>query len=253
MGNIPEHLQHEAEFCVRHFGTDPSWHARLHTICDYFQEAAGQHALKLGIGIDDLLGNRLTWVLVRMSVTMDAYPSAGDTVTVRTQSMGFHRLYAYRRYELLDAAGAELGRAMSQWVVLDVESGKVVRPSEEMTSHVSVIVKDPPQMAKIAELGAVEREKRLIVRALDLDLNRHVNNAAYVGLVQESLLDQADPESFTLQPRRFEIAYKDQAVYGDELLSQAQTLPDGGTLHRILRATDGKELVRAQCGWVSGC
>jgi len=247
--STPAPLVREVNFQVCYFDVDPAWGARLHTVCNLFQEAAGRHALELGIGIHQLLGGNLTWILGRLSVEMDSYPRAGDSVTVRTRSLGFHRLYAYRSYELLDAAGRLIGRGMSQWVVLDTATGKVVRPSEELVSHVTARLGAAPDMPKIPEFELVEREKRLIVRAQDLDMNRHVNNAAYVGFIQESLLDPASPESFTRHPRRFEIAYRDQAVYGDELLSQAGDISSSHTLHRIVRACDGKELARAECLW----
>lgn len=249
----PTPIYHKS-FEVHVYEADIQGRARLATLANYFQATAGYHADMLGFGIHELLSRNVTWVLTGLSMRVDAFPRVGETVTVETQPLGYQRIFAWRRFSMLNAQGEILGQAMSQWVVYDIETKRAIRPPEFMTAIMPQIKEGAPRLNKIPELERADREARLRVRVSDLDLNRHVNNAAFVALALEGAFDPADDDSAALQPRALEIAYREQALLGEELLSQYQEAgqtPEGGVarLHRVLRASDGAELVRASTIW----
>jgi medium-chain acyl-[acyl-carrier-protein] hydrolase len=82
------------------------------------------------------------------------------------------------------------------------------------------------------------------VRQSDLDMNRHVNNAVYVGWALESAPDEV---AETRVPVEIEVGYRAEALAGDTVL--ARCVPEAGAasgtfLHEIVREKDGKELAR---------
>ena len=249
-------------FRVRSYETDPNGCASVATVCNYLQEAAGNHAFKLGVSVDQLHEQRLTWVLTRLRVHIDAFPKWRDDVMVETWPSGVEGLFATRDFLLLDDAGRHLGRATSGWMMIDLERRRPVRMPEIITS-----IEPPDRVRAVPELSsrlpepASETETGpTSVRYGDLDVNGHVNNVRYM----EWALDAMDVEQrASSRLRELEIHFKAEAVLGDRVNVLAGVIvderhdrrddpPEAAFAHMIMQSTSRKELARLRTVWTPG-
>jgi len=243
-------LSHEKPFTVRYYEAGPSRLVRPATLLDYLQDAAAEHASILGIGVPDLHHRDLTWVLSRLRLAVDRYPGVGETVCVRTWPSTRGSLSSYREFEVLDESGAIVARATTAWVVLDLVRRRPVRIAELLRDYPleprRAIADDFPPLPLPLPSG---RELSFTVRRSDLDMNRHVNNAVYVGWALESAPQEV---AESRGPVDVEVGYRAEALAGDTILARCVPEapgPPGCFLHGISRDGDGRELARLRIRW----
>ena len=121
-------------FKVRTYECGADGFATLPTICNFLQEAASANAESLGFSKSDFAsaGENVSWVLTRLVVKMDRYPKWEDEVTVETFPRGGRKIVAWRDFEVLDAAGARLGVASSEWMLIDLATRRIVPVPEKV-------------------------------------------------------------------------------------------------------------------------
>jgi acyl-ACP thioesterase len=217
-------------------------------LCDYLQEAAGNHAGALGVSVARLMERHLTWVLSRLRLRIDRMPAAGERIEVRTWPTGVDRLFALRDLEVLDAQGRRIAAAVSAWLVIDTAARRPVRIQS---------VFDPPgvgetsraldaDIEKLPALEGADRETPVIVRLSDLDTNTHANNARIAEWVVEGVGREAWERSFI---RGLDVDFMAEALHGDTIVSRSRALPEGEYLHSLVRTGDGREIARARTAW----
>lgn len=233
---------------VRAFEVGPNGVAGMPALCNWLQEAAGNHAAALTWGVENLQEQSRTWVLARLHLRVQRLPRWREELTVRTWPSGVVRMYAVREFQL--AAGTEvLAVGTSGWVVLDTAARRPVRPGAELAEMASRtparLLEDP--FERLPELPADGSSIELRVGRSDLDLNWHANNVRFVAWVLDGMpADEAGRSSLA----ELEIDYRAEAREGDLLRVAARPGDEAGTwLHRITRPADGRELARARTRW----
>ena len=179
----------EGTFPVRFSDIDRSDRLTLAAAFDYFQEAAINHAERIGVGREDMARNKQAWILSRMSVVVDRRPSYRENITVRSWPIGAEKLFALREYDILDSANNPVVRGSSGWIVLDMEKHRPLRPQAIMESMPlnksfatlpgGIVGVDPKEnLRKSGERQALYS---------DIDYNGHVNNTRYIQWIQDIL------------------------------------------------------------------
>ena len=92
----------------------------------------------------------------------------------------------------------------------------------------------------------VEFTSRFRVYWHDLDFNGHLNNVYYLQWMLETVPDEL-LESGTL--KTFDIQYKVEGHWKDEILSETQQLEEKRFLHRLRSKQGGKELAVGMSEW----
>ena len=244
-------LVYHKEYTVHTYETDARGLVRPVALLNYLQDAAGDHAGRLGLSVIDLGKRNMTWVLSRYHVLVHRYPALGAQLEVVTWPSGKHGYFALRDFEVSDGGGPVLS-ATSSWMVIDLEKKLAIKVDAVVGPRYAVekrALDDP--FASLPVLSARESEVRFRTEMGHLDWNRHVNNAVYVqwaleGVPQDLLMNR--------RPMEIEVSYRAEAFYGDEVLSAAQRVPEGesagaGFLHQILNAATGVELARLRTRW----
>ncbi len=259
--NAPIPNASDVAFTVRSYEAGISNHVTLPTLCNYMQEAAGISAARLGWGIQALQAEGLTWMLSRLRVSVTRYVPWGETVTVRTWPSGTKgRLIAKRRFLGFDEKGAELFRASSEWLYVNLAAQKIAKLPETFADLVPAGTPDfelPDIGGKFAHLPSVEGSADILTRHSDLDFNDHVNNVHYVEWMLESVKCKVENEKcggrgegdgghagrVTL-PGELDIVFRQAAKAGEALVSEF--CADGEkTLHAIRRRSDDALLATA--------
>ena len=237
------------EFDVRTYECGPDGRASLPTICNYLQEAASRNAesLKFSKTNFDAAGENISWVLTRLRVKMDRYPRWEDRATVATWPSGGRRIVAYRDFEIRDAAGAHLGSATSEWMLIDLSSRRVVPIPGYVFSCVNTargrILGETP-FAKLRWEGPAEANAGTFrAKRGDIDMNGHVNSLKYI----EHILNLWDSDWYSAHPlRRFDIAYVAEAHLGEKLNFYQEKIADNDFVVRISKG-DGDESEVCRC------
>jgi medium-chain acyl-[acyl-carrier-protein] hydrolase len=238
------------EYTVHTYETDARGLARPVALLNFLQDSAGDHAGRLGLSVVDLFKRNMTWVLSRYHVLVHRYPALGAQLEVVTWPSGKHGYFALRDFEVSDGGGPVL-LATSSWMVIDLDKKQAIKVDDVVGPRYAVekrALDDP--FASLPVLSARESEVRFRVETAYLDWNRHVNNAVYV----QWALEGVPPDVLMLRPpTELEVSYRAEALYGDEVLSVAQRIPEGDAgptfLHQILNAVTGTELARLRTRW----
>lgn len=172
------------------YDTDASWRLKPTSFMNLAQEAAGQHAVHLGFGYDDLIKTNTAWIISRMHIEFVDTPQWRDQVTLTTWHKGLNRLFYLRDFIMTDAQGNPKVKATSSWLVLNLETRRLVRDPELMeegavnTENVIETPADKVQMPKDVEpVLALEH----VVAYSDIDMNAHANNAMYMQWAMDAV------------------------------------------------------------------
>ena len=178
------------QYTIPCYDTDASWRLKPASFMNLAQEAAGQHAVHLGFGFDDLIKTNTAWILSRMHIQFVDTPKWRDEVMLTTWHKGLNRLFYLRDFILTDAEGNPKVKATTSWLVLNLETRRLVRDPELMedgtVNHENVIETpaDKVQMPKDVEpVLALEH----VVAYSDVDMNAHANNAMYMQWAMDAV------------------------------------------------------------------
>jgi acyl-ACP thioesterase len=212
----------------------------------WLQNAAAQHAEALGVGIQALQHQGLTWILSRISLSIIRAPVCGKTVRLLTWPSGVRgKLVAERQFYLETLDGEPLLKGSSEWLCVNLTTGRLaplpeaVKALASPTTHTFRLCQNklPTPAADKTPLHTLD----LQVRRQQIDANRHVNNVHYSEWAHETL-----PETFYFnqQPIAFDIEFKAAAKLGDAITSVTFELQPNIFYHQIL-THDGTLLARA--------
>ncbi|MBQ7589227.1 MAG: hypothetical protein IJU47_00880 [Verrucomicrobia bacterium] len=183
-------------FRVRHPDVGANGLLRPDVLFDYMQELAGDHAEELGFGYNALREKQLTWILSRLCLSIERFPAYGEEVRIQTWPSGVDSLFATREFVFKCAKDTHsepetIARASSCWLVFHTERMRPVRVSS-LGVDLSAYSDQPRFFPGLGKMVRQEVSHPLTVRVMEtmIDLNDHVNNARYIGLVYDWLADR---------------------------------------------------------------
>ena len=217
----------------------PDYKTDMAQIINYFQDCSCFQSDSLGVGPEALDGNGRVWVLNSWQIVAERYPVYGEPVTVGTWPYGFKGLLGLRNFVIDDGEGRRIVRANSVWAMIDMKTGRPVRPDERDTGVYTIEDKEPMTYAgrKIPVSGDFETLETVKVTRHCLDTNHHMNNGRYVEIAMEYL-----PEKFKVHQIRVE--YKHPAFYKDILVPKRQIADGRVTI--LLENSEGQVCVAAE-------
>lgn len=197
---------------IRYSELDEKGHLKLEALLDHFQDCSTFHSEDLGFGVDYLLKNHIIWVMSSWQIVVERYPILGERVTIATAPYDFKGFIGYRNFWILDEAGERIACANSIWTLLDTETGRPVKPNEDILNAYALSpaldMDYAPRRISVPEglvIGAPVQIKKH-----HLDTNHHVNNGQYVRIAMDSLNREC-------KIRQLRAEYKRQVVLGDTL------------------------------------
>ncbi len=201
-------------FKVRGFQTDTHGKLSIRSLCDYMNEAAGNHCIEYKITVDDLNKIGLTWMLSRLKFRIIRLPEKDEIIKVNTWPSGAQGLFSCRDFIVTDDKDRELVKATSAWLTINLEKRRIVRLPQIITemhpepgSSKSALEAD--FKSKMPQIESQTSEYHLRPGYSALDMNRHVTSTRYIEWMINSL-----PVSFldTHNLSEFEISYKQEIL-----------------------------------------
>lgn len=206
---------------IRYSELDEYGYLKPEALLDYFQDCSTFQSEDLGIGVGYLKERGLVWVLSSWQIVVDRYPRLCETVTIGTQPYEFKGFMGFRNFVMKDADGVTIACANAVFSLIEIDTARPVRPTEEMLSRYVLSEKlamDYAPRKIFVPDGAVKGEE-ILIRPHHLDVNHHVNNGQYVRIAIDSL-----PMKCRIRQLRAE--YKKQVHLGEILtpyLSETDT------------------------------
>ncbi len=215
-------------------------HLSVRALCELLQEAAGNHAQALGVGVDQLIPQGWTWVLREWQFEMAAWPRWRQEVTIETW--------------LLDGDGQPIGRATSRWMVVDFRRRRPIRMPDAVRAirrpERAVLAADTlPRAAPDGPPGLAVDYR---VRFADLDINEHVNNVSYVEWVLETVPREVlRGATLAAMTTAFRAECRSEATVTVERWADPERSAPGrpAFLHRVLEKEGARELAAARTLW----
>ena len=247
------HLDRTIE--VRLSDLDPFGHLALSRLCGHLQDAAGDHATRLGCGLNEIIPQKRTWMMSRLTLDLLKPLGINDTLLLRTWPSGVRRgLVAMRDFVGLDSAGEPVFAAASEWLFIDTERLRITRLPESLLALMNdaiphVALSDDTPTPAIAADWTPAVATNLFTRHSDLDINHHANNTRY----SDWFLEPLAPE-FVAAHRlsHIDITFKTGASFR-ETVESAVSAPAADTpiTHRLRRIADNATLAVATSRWAA--
>jgi len=161
-----------------------------------------------------------------------------EEVIVTTHPGEVNRFIYPRFYELYDKKGHLLASSSTIWVVIDMNSRRVLtKPFGDRIFKSEVCKDDIPLPEKIRH-GELEKIEERKIRNSDIDLNGHLNNSRYIDFIIDT----------------FEQGFFDDKVVSDILVNYEKELKEGDYVELFVDKKenivegkhDGKECFTAQ-------
>lgn len=193
-------------------------------------DIATLHANSLGIGNPEMVHLDAGWILSRLTIEMERYPRVNEDYSVSTWVEGWNRHFSTRDFSICDGKGNIIGYARSIWMIIrttdrsNVGLGHLSLPGEfiagnpvpiaTQSKHVRILSPDAELPESSRDLSATEQPFNYQFQYSDIDFYRHVNTIRYIVLLLNRFtLDDFD-RTF---PRRFELSFLHEAVYGQRV------------------------------------
>lgn len=224
-------IRFSQDFIIPCYNTDANWRLKPAAFMDLAQEAAGRHAVYLGFGYDDLIVSNTAWILSRVNIKFIDTPKWREEVNLTTWHKGLDRLFFLRDFIMVDKEGRERIKATTSWLVLNLETRRLVRDPKLMEDNTvcSDNVIDTPA-DKVHMPKDVESELALehVVSYSDVDMNGHANNAMYM----QWAMDAVDYDiSSSRAVKELTINFNHETKAGDRVMIYRSTLEKEDGLH----------------------
>lgn len=204
----------EKEYPLRAGDFDKFNHIKPSAVLDLFQDAAGQHAIELGLGFDEMIKRSYLWVLTKVRFRVISEPETYQKVKVKTWPLEPNRLCYRREYCIENEKGEKLIVGSSEWVVIHSEKRHFLSVPDlyPFTDGFHDEVMFEGKLSKVRDFEAEGTPRTVNAGFSEIDVNNHVNNTKYANYVLDAISPTKDCELDT-----FQIDYKKEILEGTTL------------------------------------
>ena len=177
------------EYTIPCYDTDASGRLKPASFMNLAQEAAGQHAVYLGFGYDDLIVTNTAWILSRVHIRFVDTPIWKDDVVLTTWHKGLNRLFFVRDFRLTDKEGRTRVEATTSWLVMNLETRRLVRDPQlrEGSECLEDVIATPAGKVQMPKDVEPQLMFEHLVAYSDIDVNGHANNAMYMQWAMDAV------------------------------------------------------------------
>lgn len=180
---------YESAYPVDTRDVDPQGVCRPSAVLGILQEAATDAALRLKVSREEMIGSyNAFWMLARIWYRLDRPLRWGERVTVKTWHRGGKGAAMYRDFDLF-VGGVPVGEAVSNWILADADTHKLLRLSgiaEFEGTGGGALCKDR-LLSKLRMPASLAPAERRTMHYSDTDINGHVNNSKYADFACDAL------------------------------------------------------------------
>lgn len=210
------------------------------------QEIAGEHAISLGFGYDDLQEESLFWVLSRLLVKINRRPTWREEFQLNTWSRGTDGFYGYRDFEFLDQEGKHLILATSSWLALDTKTKRIKKLDtlNKVTAYKESLFGKNAKKIKSPIIDDYPEFSPVVFN--EIDINQHFNSGRYIERIIDSYTFKFHEKN---ELKEFEINFLKEGLHSDSLAVIKQVTGPNEHFCSVIRESDKSELIKARLIW----
>lgn len=161
---------------------------KLRSLLDCFQNTAATAVEKLEGNTAQLTAKGYAWVLTDYEIDFTGdLPFIDETFTLRTYHDPSHGYKTLRMFRGENDGGKEFVTAKSCWLLVDLRTGKPVKPIAHLPEITTGDVEQiSPEFSDIPPLTEADGSTDIHVGFHSIDYNGHVNNAVYFEWVYDN-------------------------------------------------------------------
>ncbi len=204
----------QKEYSLRTSDFDKYNRIKPSAVLELFQDAAGQHAIEIGVGFDSLIKRSYLWVLTRIKFKIISNPKSYQKVIVKTWPLAPNRLSYRREYCIENETGEKLIVGSSEWVIMHSEKRRLIADPNlyPFTEGFKTEIMFEDKLSKIRDFEASGIPRVINAGFSELDVNNHVNNTKYANYVIDAI---TPTENDILEI--FQIDYRKEVLEGTRL------------------------------------
>ena len=201
------------DYTITCYEADANKLMRPTAMLDIMQEAANINATTLGFGYDEMISNNTAWVLSRINVKFINTPKWRDEVNLKTWHKGVSKLFYLRDFILSDKEGNPMILATTSWLIIDMNTRRLVRNSDLALSDTAMdAIATPADKVVVPVDIEPELVRKHPVTWSEIDTNGHVNNVKYVVWA----IDAVEQETIQEKPlKELLVNYDAEVMPGD--------------------------------------
>ncbi len=212
---------------VNFYGCDYKGRMKISTMLEIAAELAGYDYTKKGYGHQELLDKQMVFLLSRISLKINHYPTSQNTLKNSTWECGKQGALFLRGTEMVFESGEIAVSMKSGWVLANPVTRSIYKPSVYNFNMPQLLDKEitANDLTKISSNNLKLVGNRQ-VRISDLDENGHVYNARYADMASDVMTQ----EVFEKDVDNFRINYINEARLGDTIDLYADITDSGAVI-----------------------
>ncbi|MGI6681433.1 MAG: acyl-[acyl-carrier-protein] thioesterase [Bdellovibrionota bacterium] len=232
---------------VKSYEVDANNKMKPYALLHDLEDVASTNAKKLGVGYSKTQTLNVGWFLIKYHLKFEKFPDSLDTIYIKTWAIKSKGIYCRREFNVQDENYKNIGAASSLWVLVDLETKKILNPYKELSfPELEEKYALETSFPKIPPLEKVDIQKDIEIGFDDIDLNRHVNNSNYLKFVLNTL-----SFDFLLKTsiKEIEINYKKEVKIDDIIIVETEFKDNNITLHNIKNKKTNEDLTSFRILW----
>lgn len=160
------------------------------SMLEMFENIGAYHSDIVGYGANDVKKTKVVWILFDWKLKVIKRPKYGQNIHIKTWGRDMQKAYTYRDFELYDEQNNLCAIATSKWAIVNYDSGKLVRITDEIANSYGVEEKSVFENRKIEKINlpnTYTNTYNYTVSRRDIDINGHMHNLYYLDLAYEAL------------------------------------------------------------------
>jgi medium-chain acyl-[acyl-carrier-protein] hydrolase len=178
----------EKKFNIDFFDVDSKSNLKVEAAARFFQTMATSHSATIGAGYNFLSENGMVWFLHRLEMEFVKYPVLDEQIRISTWHRGFKRHKGFREYLMESSKGETYVKGSSVWIFFDLKKNRISKIPDFISQNYEICedqlfdpgIDDWNVCGRIDAQSYVETD----LRYSDFDINGHVNNTIYIGLLE---------------------------------------------------------------------
>lgn len=227
----------EYEFLTMYADIDNNLEMTNVSLLRYLQELGGLQTKKIFGGMITPKG---VWILLNWKVKRFKEIKWSERFKIKTWPAKHNSVFSIRNYEVYNEAGERVAIASTKWVLMDINTKKLVRDisdvAEKYVEYDKMLFEE--DFPKLKEPSDIEYTYKHIVQKRDIDTNGHINNVKYLEIAYEALPNDVYENA---KFKNIDIMYKHSAFLGEEMrIGVDQNIVNGKEEYTIVMKSNDK-------------
>lgn len=214
----------EQEFVTMYADIDKNLEMTNVSLLRYLQELGGLQTKKI---FGSMITPKGVWILLNWKVKRFKEIKWSEHFKIKTWPAKHTSVFSIRNYEVYNEDGERVAIASTRWVLMDLNTKKLVRDITDVVEKYSEYEKMlfDEDFPRLKVPSNIEYKYNYTVQKRDIDTNDHVNNVKYLEIAYEALPDEVYEKG---KFKNIDVMYKHSAFLGEELnIGVSKNICDG--------------------------